>query len=274
MHLAMSHDLSSPRRRSFGAAACIAVVCLMLVIPAALHAQDGPVQPGSRKTESFDVTPGQLSKDQITKPAASSQPAPRQKRTQAQADALVAQLASGYRSACCPHQKMSDRGCPCYPFQIGMLTFLAIQGFAREEIDQFMVHGGPGASKQFQHLPDLSNEYAEWLRTIWMPSSREPLSGDFDRYFTIKFKVRGKEETYGWNHGWSELIREAPQEFGVYLMLLIAAVLVVVSFVTGAVILKRMRQDDAAVASTPAPPVTDAAREKLKAEVSRLDDED
>lgn len=254
---------------------------ILLACGGVLSAQSEPGAPArSGNSETFDVKGGQLQGNDIRRPGPEVlKPGERPHRTQAEVQTLVSQLASAYRSACCPHQKMADRACPCYPMQIGMLTFLASRGFSREEIDLYMVYGGPGGGTKGSNHPDLTAEYSKWLEEVWIPSSAEPLGNRHDLYFRIDFNVRGKMETYGWNHGWSELIRETPHSYGIYLMLLGATILVIGSFVGGAVVLRRMRREPSAgiagEAESPAmaPAIDDRERERLRKEIRGMDDE-
>lgn len=235
--------------------------------------------PTGPKVETFDVVAGPLELKSVPKTNEPRTIIGRKPRTQNEVKALVDEMAQGYRSACCPHQKMNDRSCPCQPFQIGMLTFLVELGFDRSEVDEFMVTGKPTGIGVDGQAIDLRAEFQKWLQHVWMPSNHERGGKNEESYFRIDFFVRGKMETYGWDHGWSELIREAPHDWTVYLLVGSAGLLVLGGFGFGVVLLRRRIATGPKQTIEPHPgdsPRTSVSaddRRRITAEAQRMDDD-
>jgi hypothetical protein len=266
-----------------------------------------PSRPGRAN---YDVDTGQLSPADVeaarraaAQPPAASPPkstdAPRltaaglPQRTKGEVDEMVATIADGFRSACCPHQKMADTQCPCHDFQIGMLTFLCEMGFSRDDIRQYMIDGGPKAlrlpgtspgGKPAETVVDLTPVYRNWLATDWIPTLKRGSWGtQSDSYFTLNFEVRGKQQTYGWDHGWSALIEEAPRDWTGYLLVGLAAVVCIGGFITAFIVLGRRATPvhtvagggaSVTTATVPSAAPTAADEARITADLKALDDDE
>ncbi len=250
----------------------LGLLLFVLVMPVGLSAQDN-------KIEKFDVQAGQLSQGDLEKSrqaasAASLSPAGRPYRSQTETAELVKSYAVFYRSACCPQWKMTDRSCPCYAAQIGMLTFLVYVGYDRGEVDELMVNGGAGATLPDGTAVDLKPEFSKWLASVWIPENPSAFTPEPARYMSLSFRVRGVDHDFGWDHGWTASIREAPTEGGLYLMIAIAGLLVLGAFIGGALLLRRGGKEASVAAAATELDAGDPNRKRIEDEIRAMGDDD
>jgi|GEM_PF-5670572 len=228
-------------------------------------------------------------------------------RNQEEVEKIYEQMISGYRSACCPHQEMADPGCPCHTYQALMLRFLITKGFTPGTVDTLMVQGVNQATlgADAATIRTLTAAYARWLPQQeeyrnWRAEDSQLQAAErlraeqlseadidsifFGRFTEVNTKLHGTEDiTYGWNQGWTELIREAPTANWLYIVLASAAMVLVGLFAFGMFIMLRKPGEDAAgdvqaeSNSDDAAPASEGAsdaRKQIEAELADMDEED
>lgn len=246
------------------------IVVLVFVLASPLCAQ----QPTS-KVKEYDVGTGQLtpkdiekinSKAKETKPSGQTA-AGLKHRTSKEIDRVVHEVASGYRSICCPYKSLDGAdNCQSYRPQMAMIEFLAEMGYEHDQIDSYMVHGGP---------PELRNKYHVWLASWLIERKVEPTSENLREYFSMP-SVPGKEFAgLGWDQGWGEFLHEAPRATWLYVILAIAGMGVFTAFFAGLRVLsKQSKEKQDTPDSSPNPqPVADLDA-RIHQELREMGDEE
>ncbi|MCK6441006.1 MAG: hypothetical protein L6Q71_12495 [Planctomycetes bacterium] len=206
-------------------------------------------------TKQYDVSAGQLKPSDV---AAANKG--KVKRTQTDVDEMVRSIAAGYRSVCCPHKSLvgSDT-CASYEPQMAMIEFLAIKGYGREEIEKFMVHGGP---------PELADDYKSWLKQRLRARGKSAEDFEIAKYFTMPHDANKDYAGLGYLRGWGENLHEAPRNVWLYFVIGLAAVAVLMAYSMAAGVMKRDKG---------APPAGDAGSsaaldERIRKDMEKLDE--
>lgn len=235
---------------------------LLLTGVGELRAQSG--------SSDFNVETGQLKLGDSPAGGSPAQPA-RQRRTLAETRQMLAEMSSGYRSACCPHQEMADPQCPCNRQQMYMLEYLIMQGFERHEIDAFMVSGGP---------KDLASDYQTWL------VKEKAVSRDFVYDFMRKsgrgpdglWRLKGETgggaiDGPGWEKGWSTLIHETPEGAFLYAMLAVLGLMCIGVVAVGVKVLRKPALAESSADAAPAATPEGEAAKRIERELAQMDED-
>ncbi len=234
------HHTFSWRKKS-STAFCFLCFTLLLVSSSLGFSPQLLAQENS-KIKKHDVKVGQLSQETLEASKKnvqnSKQEDGREPQTQAEVDTLFEEIIRGYRSACCTHQAMENPQCPCHIHQVYMLRFLILSGFQREEIDEFMVHGGP---------ENLREDYRNWLRR-----EKHIPENQLDEFMLRTrqgkpYPLKSGSAGPGWDQGWTELIHQSPRNPLLYVLLAGGAIFLLGTFIFGFYILmKKTKNTDQA----------------------------